>query len=160
MLSTPLLNLGCLRILKGKPNKGTERHREVVMRDAEGERALAERRVLIVEDEYFLADDMAQALAGLGAEVVGPVPTEDKALALITGNEPLDLAVLDINLKGKTVFPVAEALRARGVPFVFATGYAAVSVPAEFRNVPRWEKPFDPEDLAEALSGMITTPTA
>src|SRR3712207_9567412 len=83
--------------------------------------ALALRRVLIVEDEYFLADDMAKALEQLGAHVVGPVPTTDKALALLA-DEPVDAAILDINPKGQMVFPVADALREEGVPLVFATG--------------------------------------
>ena len=116
--------------------------------------ALADRRMLIVEDEYFLADDMAQALQKLGAQVVGPVPTRDKALALLAA-EPVDAAILDINLKGQMVFPVADALREQGVPFVFATGYDATAVPDAYKDVPRWEKPFKPEDLAKALPAIV-----
>ena len=116
--------------------------------------ALADRRVLIVEDEYFLADDLARALQKLGAQVVGPVPTLDKALALLA-NEPVDVAILDINLKGQMVFPVADALREQGVPFVFATGYDATAVPDAYRQVPRWEEPFKPEDLARALPNLV-----
>src|SRR3712207_6122850 len=116
--------------------------------------ALAYCRVLIVEDEYFLADDMAQVLERLGAQVVGPVPTPDKALALLA-DEPVDAAILDINLKGRMVFPVADALREQGVPFVFATGYDETAVPEAYRDVPRWEKPFKPEDLAEALPEIV-----
>jgi len=116
--------------------------------------ALAYRRVLIVEDEYFLADDMAQALQKLGAQVIGPVPTPDKALALLA-DEPVDAAILDINLKGQMVFPVADALREQGVPFVFATGYDENAVPEAYKDVPRWEKPFRPEDLAKALPALV-----
>jgi CheY-like chemotaxis protein len=101
---------------------------------------------LVVEDEYLLADDMAQALAGMGAEVVGPLPTKDRALTLISSGEPLDAAVLDINLRGETVFPVADALTARAIPFVFATGYAQTSIPAAYQAVPRWEKLFNPDE--------------
>ena len=119
--------------------------------------ALAYRRVLIVEDEYFLANDMAQALQKLGADIVGPVPTRDKALALLQA-EPVDAAVLDINLRGQTVFPVADVLREQGVPFVFATGYDEAAVPETYRDVPRWEKPFKPEDLAKALPGVMRGP--
>ena len=121
---------------------------------------LAHRRVLVVEDEYYLADDMAQALARLGAEVVGPVPTRDKALALLASGEKIDAAVLDINLKGETVFPVADALAARGVSFVFATGYDESAVPPAYRDVPRWEKPFNPQALAKALPGLARPPSA
>ena len=116
--------------------------------------ALAYRRVLIVEDEYFLADDMAQALEKLGAQVVGPVPTTGAALELLS-DKPVDAAILDINLKGQMVFPVADTLREQGVPFVFATGYEENAVPEDYRDVPRWEKPFRPEDLAKALPQLI-----
>lgn len=112
------------------------------------------RRVLVVEDEYFLADDMARALESLGAQVVGPVPTRERALALIT-SEALDAAVLDINLKGDAVFPVADALGARGVPYVFATGYDLSSLPEAYQAIPRWEKPFNPHELARALSQAL-----
>jgi len=116
--------------------------------------ALAYRRVLIVEDEYFLADDMAQALEKHGAQVVGPVPTTGAALELLS-DKPVDAAILDINLKGQMVFPVADTLREQGVPFVFATGYDENAVPEDYRDVPRWEKPFRPEDLAKALPQLI-----
>jgi CheY-like chemotaxis protein len=115
---------------------------------------LTHRKILVVEDEYFLADDLANALANLGAEVLGPVPTEDKALALIEAG-PVDAAVLDINLRGRSAFAVADLLRERGIPFVFATGYDEGSVPAVYRNVPRWEKPFDPHALAKALPEIV-----
>jgi len=118
---------------------------------------LAGRRVLVVEDEYFIADDLARALEKLGAEVVGPVPSKDKALTLL-GTGPLDAAVLDINLKGEAVFPVADALREQGVPFVFATGYDEASVPPGYQDVPRWEKPFKPDDLAKVLPGLLEQP--
>lgn len=116
-----------------------------------GAGSLAARRVLVVEDEYFIADDMAKALAQIGAEVVGPVPTRDQALALLSQEGAFDAAVLDINLRGEVVYPVADALRARGIPFVFATGYDESTVPSVYEDVPRWEKPFDPAQLARAL---------
>jgi CheY-like chemotaxis protein len=119
---------------------------------------LENRRILVVEDEYLLADDMAQVLANMGANIVGPVPTKDRALALILSGEPLDAAVLDINLRGETVFPVADALTARAIPFVFATGYAQTSIPAAYQAVPRWEKPFNPDELASVLCGTMNNP--
>jgi DNA-binding response OmpR family regulator len=115
---------------------------------------LASRRVLVVEDEFFLADDMAAALRALGAEVVGPAPTRDMAMSLLAA-ERVDAAVLDMNLRGEMIFPVADALRARGVPFVFATGYDASATPPAYRDVPRWEKPFDPEELVRALPDVM-----
>ena len=119
------------------------------------ENALAKRRVLIVEDEYYLADDMAQALRQLGAEVIGPIPDRDGALTLLSSGGPIHLAVLDINLQGEMVYPVAEMLRERGVPFVFATGYDPESVASGYENVPRWQKPFNHTDLARALPSLL-----
>lgn len=101
--------------------------------------ALAGRRVLVVEDECFLADDIARALAGLGAETVGPVPTREQALAHLEGGGRIDVCVLDLDLRGEMAFPVADALLARGVPFVFSTGYDQAVVPVGYAGVPRWE---------------------
>jgi CheY-like chemotaxis protein len=117
--------------------------------------SLSGRRVLVVEDEYFLADDLVQAIGQLGAEVLGPVPTREEALELVATAGPIDLAVLDINLEGEAVYPVADALVARGVPFLFATGYSRVLVPDRYQHVPRWEKPFDPQTLAQALPNLL-----
>lgn len=116
--------------------------------------SLARCRVLVVEDEYFLADDVVQALETLGEEVVGPVPSRDKAIALLVSGESIHAAVLDINLQGEDVFPVADALTERGIPFVFATGYDQSSVPARYDGVRRWEKPFNPAELVLAMSNV------
>ena len=109
------------------------------------------RRVLVVEDEYFLASDLARALEDLGVEVVGPMPTRAKALAWLASGERVDVAVLDVNLRDEPVFPVADALARQGIPFVFATGYEASAIPSAYRGVPRWQKPFDPHELAKAI---------
>ncbi|HYZ63873.1 MAG TPA: response regulator [Acetobacteraceae bacterium] len=108
-------------------------------------------RVLLLEDEYFIADDMARALTASGVEVVGPVATVGAAMELIARSDRLDGAVLDINLRGETVYPVAEALEARGVPFIFATGYDEATIPPRFAGVRRCEKPVDPGRVAKAL---------
>jgi DNA-binding response OmpR family regulator len=110
--------------------------------------------VLVVEDEYFVADDIARALGRLGVDVVGPVADPATAMQLVE-REEIDGAVLDINLKGEMIYPVADALRVRGVPFCFATGYDSVVLPPHYRNVPRWEKPFDSEKLAAEITSMI-----
>jgi CheY-like chemotaxis protein len=115
---------------------------------------LNDRRILVVEDEYFVADDIARALAISGAVVVGPVPTRQEALRLLA-SERIDAAVLDINLRGEMVYPVADALRERGVPFVFATGYDRAAIQAGYRDVPRWEKPFKLDELVEALPQLL-----
>jgi CheY-like chemotaxis protein len=119
-----------------------------------GENGLIGRRILVVEDEYIIAADLAQSLEDLGASVLGPAGTVADALALVAGEPALDAAVLDINLGSEKVFPVAEALQARGVPFVFASGYDAWMVPSEFADAPRFGKPVEKHALARALSAL------
>lgn len=115
------------------------------------EKGLSGKRVLVVEDEFFLADDLAQALVQVGAEVVGPAPEQKDALDLI-GGEHIDLAVVDINLRGTVGFLVADVLASRGIPFVFATGYDAGIIPERHAGVPRWEKPFPMSTLIASLA--------
>jgi CheY-like chemotaxis protein len=112
---------------------------------------IAGRRVLVAEDEFLLARDMADAFAKLGVETIGPAGTVKRALALVEHGGHLDGAVLDIRLHGEMVFSVAEALRARGVPFVFTTGYNERAVPDRYKDVARFEKPFNPAQVARAL---------
>lgn len=119
---------------------------------------LSNRSILVVEDEYFLADDIARAFQRAGAEVVGPVPDRDEALSLLSARQAIDGAVLDINLQGEMIFPVADALQARGIPFVFATGYDSSSIPGRYEHVPRWEKPFDVQSLVRALPSLVAGP--
>lgn len=115
---------------------------------------LARIKVLVVEDEYFLADDLSETLRSLGAEVAGPAPTMDQAFALLERGD-VQAAVLDINLRGEAVFALAEALRRMAVPFVFATGYDEAAIPESYRDVPRWEKPLDAGDLARKLQEIV-----
>lgn len=110
-------------------------------------------RVLVVEDEYFIADDISRALIRHGAQVVGPVPTVQEARALLD-TQALDLAVLDINLRGELVYPLVAELSRRGVPMVFATGYDAAAIPADYGAIPAWSKPFDYDALAGVLPGL------
>lgn len=113
---------------------------------------LVGRRVLIVEDEFFIADDLATAVSKAGAMVVGPVSSQAEALRLLTSNSP-DLAILDINLRGETSFAIADELATRHLPFVFATGYDAWSIPERHANRAVWQKPFDIDALVAALAG-------
>jgi CheY-like chemotaxis protein len=113
------------------------------------------RRVLIVEDDYLIAADLAYSLEDLGMEVVGPAPSVEAALQLLEDEgERLDGAVLDINLRDQRVYPVANALTARGVPFVFTTGYDAVTIPQAYAAAPRCEKPVDQRKLVRWLSDV------
>lgn len=114
---------------------------------------LAGCRVLVVEDEFFIADELERALRSAGAQVIGPTPTCAEALALL-GRGAVDLAVLDITLADASVYPLADALRARGIPFVFATGFGVTAVREEYRDVPRWEKPYDEAALTRALATL------
>jgi DNA-binding response OmpR family regulator len=120
--------------------------------------ALAGRRILIVEDEYFLADDLKQMLDAQSAEVLGPVPTMAEALRAINDSQRIDCAVLDVNLGGKSVFPISAALMERNIPFLFTTGYGRAQIPAQFDGIPRLEKPFVSSALIAALEAIIPTP--
>jgi CheY-like chemotaxis protein len=104
---------------------------------------VAKCRVLIIEDEYFLANDLEAALKSLGAGVIALAGDLNAAIELVARGG-FDIAVLDINLRGNQAFGVADQLRLKGIPFVFSTGYGAEVIPARFADVTRWEKPFDP----------------
>jgi CheY-like chemotaxis protein len=110
------------------------------------------KRILLVEDEYLIAQDMACELLSLGAEVVGPVPTVEQALRLIEEEPGLDAAFLDVNLAGDHAYPVVEALRERGTPIVFTTGYDADAIPARYADIPRCAKPVTRTMLERILS--------
>ncbi len=111
---------------------------------------LSGKRILAVEDEYMLAQDLALFLEQLGATVVGPVGTVQAALGLAT-RETLDAAVLDVNLHNQPVYPVADVLVERGVPIVFATGYDELLMQRAYLNLPRCPKPLDKEALLRVL---------
>jgi ActR/RegA family two-component response regulator len=114
--------------------------------------ALRGRRLLVVEDEYLIAAALERALEDRGAEVVGPAGSVEGALRLVEAEgDRLDGAVLDINLRDERVYPVADALAARGVPFVFLTGYDAQVIPDTYAGVPRSEKPVSTALLARTL---------
>jgi DNA-binding LytR/AlgR family response regulator len=116
-------------------------------------RQLEGRCLLVVEDEYLVAADLAASLELLGAEVVGPAGSVEEALTLVENEGGrLDGAVLDINLRNERVYPVADVLAARGVPFVFTTGYDAAVVPRPYSDVPRCEKPVDRARLIRCLN--------
>jgi CheY-like chemotaxis protein len=110
------------------------------------------RRVLIAEDEYLLASKMVEEFAKLGVETIGPASTVKRALDLVEHCGPLDAAMLDIKLRNEMIFPVADALRARGVPFVFTTGYNQKIIPDGYKDVVRYEKPFDVAEVARVVA--------
>ena len=112
---------------------------------------LAGRRILVVEDLYYLAMDVKAALANVGAEVVGPFPNSRAAARSLKEAAP-DCAVLDVNLGEGASFDLARSLRGMGVPFLFFTGYDPGAIPAEFADVRRLEKPVATERLLEAVA--------
>ena len=115
-------------------------------------------RVLVVEDMLMVAEMLAEALTIAGVEVVGPVGRIGQAIALARQAE-LDGALLDVNLAGEHSGPVAEVLHARGIPFVFLTGYSDAGVlPAMFRSAPRLVKPFMEQELEAEMAVRFRRP--
>ncbi|SFV16795.1 PAS domain S-box-containing protein [Methylobacterium sp. 174MFSha1.1] len=123
--------------------------------DMKSEPDLTGCRVLVVEDDFYLATDTARALAGAGAEVIGPCASEEDARAELDDQQP-DAAVVDINLGPGPSFKLAETLKDRGIPFVFMTGYDAEVIPAEFAGVERLEKPFQFRQIVGVVAKLTT----
>jgi CheY-like chemotaxis protein len=116
---------------------------------------LSGRRVLVVEDEVMVSWMLEDMLTDFGCTVVGPAARLSQALAMVEA-EALDLAVLDVNLNGEKSYPVADALSARGVPFVFSSGYNKDSLPNGYENCPMLQKPYSESDLGAMLAGLLT----
>ncbi len=116
---------------------------------------LAGRRVMVVEDELLVAMMIEDVLNDHGCTVIGPFSNVADALAAAS-TQVLDAALLDVNLRGEKIFPVAELLSDRSVPFLLLTGYGNDAVPADR---PEWRaccKPFDPDELLRILTEMIS----
>ncbi len=116
--------------------------------------ALSGRRVLLVEDEYLIALDMEHNLKQAGAEVAGPVPDAQQALALIE-TVPVDAAILDVNLRGESVYSVADQLNAHGIPYLFATGEVQIADRSDYRSRPKLEKPILVDELVRAVGRLM-----
>ncbi|HEX8233374.1 MAG TPA: response regulator [Caulobacteraceae bacterium] len=120
------------------------------MTDDDEEMPLSGIKVLVVEDQFLIADDIQRAVGALGGDVIGPFPNIDRARAALA-EENVGLALLDVNLGGADrVFPLADELAARHVPFIFSTGYDRWVLPPAHQNRPRLEKPVTPGALREA----------
>jgi DNA-binding response OmpR family regulator len=115
-------------------------------------------RVLVVEDEYLVAVLIEEILESAGCIVKGPIPRVPEALDAV-GNDSYDAAVLDVNLAGERINPVADALSERNVPFMFVTGYGANGLPTEYSERPHICKPFRMHELISALSSVVKAPT-
>ena len=117
--------------------------------------AKAALRVLIVEDEALVAMLLEDMLVDFGCTPVGQANTIEQAVALAGDPEVgLDFAILDVNLGGRPVFPVAQLLADRGVPFVFATGYGASGLPEGWSDRPTLQKPFSTADVEAQLAAV------
>jgi DNA-binding response OmpR family regulator len=107
-------------------------------------------RILVAEDDYFVADELVQALESAGAEILGPVADLRQANQLARSGA-IDAAVLDVNLMGQLSFPVADTLAEHGVPFLFATGYDPAIIPYAHRDVPCFTKPVATRSIVTAI---------
>lgn len=110
-------------------------------------------RVLVVEDEFLLGMALEEDLTAAGCVVVGPLPNLARAREAAQ-REQFDLAVLDINLAGEMVYPLADDLLARGTPFLFLSGYGAADMPQRFRAIRRLPKPHDIALLLREMSSV------
>jgi two-component SAPR family response regulator len=117
---------------------------------------LAEHRILVVEDNFLLAMEIEGLLRRQGCVVLGPVGTVEHALALLDREATPDLAVLDVDLQGRRVTPVAAALLSRDVPFVLVTGYRELQLDEpELDGRPRLEKPLDSQSLLRTMARLL-----
>lgn len=122
----------------------------------DGTDGLAGLRVMLVEDEDLIAMLEEEFLVDLGCEVAGTAARLDDALAMAHTLEA-DVAVLDVNLNGALSYPVAEALRTRGIAFIFATGYGVAGLPGTLAGTPVLSKPFTAAQLGDALRATLGT---
>jgi CheY-like chemotaxis protein len=117
------------------------------------------KRVLLAEDEAIIGMMMREFLLEYGLFVVGPCCTASEALAASSGSD-FDCAILDLNLGGESVYPVATALAERKVPFAFVTGYGRESLDGRFADVPILQKPITRENLESCLRDMLNMPSS
>jgi CheY-like chemotaxis protein len=116
-------------------------------------------RILVVEDESVITMLLQDMLEELHCEVISLASRFQDALDK-ANTLSFEVAILDVNLNGQRTFPIAEALMARGLPFIFATGYGAAAVPESFRAAPVLQKPFRIADLERAVRSALTAPRA
>lgn len=110
--------------------------------------------IMVVEDEFLVANLIEHMLEDAGCAVSGPFPRLAEAVDGAE-HEPCDAAVLDVNLAGERIYPVAEILSQRNIPFLFVTGYDGVSMPSEYAGRPHLRKPFKSAELLHALKGLV-----
>jgi CheY-like chemotaxis protein len=109
-------------------------------------RPLDGKRILLVEDEFLVAMDIERIVGEIGGEVVGPIANIEEALAKARV-ERLDGAILDVNISGRKITPVAAVLRERAIPYILSTGYSQQGLDAEIADAPTLRKPFDEREV-------------
>ena len=116
---------------------------------------LSGRRILVAEDDYMIAEGIAEMLSEAGAEALGPAPTVADAARFVAAEERMDAALLDVNLRGERIWPVVDALLAREVPVVLSSGYDEDAIPPAYAHLPRCGKPATGRAIAHALVCML-----
>lgn len=111
-------------------------------------------RVLVVEDEFFIAQEIADELAAANIEVLGPCPTVQKALALLDNNH-CDAAILDVSLRNENSMAVVQALNDRGIAFIVLTGFSQAQLPQEIASAPVLTKPLNAQALIRELQRIL-----
>jgi len=117
--------------------------------------AFRDRRILIVEDESIIAEELEESFAEIGAVVVGPVPSIDRALELIAATPRIDAALIDVSLDGELAYPVIDALEARNVPFVLMSGYEDHVLRSRYPRARNCQKPYEFADIKRALVAAL-----
>lgn len=112
-------------------------------------------RILVVEDEFFIAQEIADAVTLAGFAVVGPFARVAEALRHLEVGPACDAAVLDVSLRNESSLPVAEALARRGIPFVVVTGFSPDQLPGAMAAAPVLAKPLDSDELIAALGAIV-----
>jgi len=121
------------------------------------EMLMENQRILVVEDEYVVAEAIERTLTRAGAIVLGPVPSVDQAMALLDRGGRIDSAILDIHLGEHKVYPVVDRLLAQGVRCIFATGNDIADVPSDYKRIARLEKPVDSSSIIGAFRELDVT---
>ncbi|MBA3512417.1 response regulator [Sphingomonas sp.] len=116
---------------------------------------LAGRRILVIEDSPVVAEAADDMLRDMGCVVVGPATTMAPALEM-AGEEQLDAAIVDINIRGGKAYPALRILHSRGIPFLLTSGYADWTLPEEWQDRPRLAKPYTPNQLRESLLALLS----
>jgi len=112
-------------------------------------------QVFVVEDEIVASMELEDMLADFGCTVAGVAATVDDAMSKVLATEAIDAAILDVHVGGEMIFPIADVLVARGIPFVFSTGYGSADLVRRYPQSPLLNKPYDSETLAKVLNGFL-----